>query len=69
MGGSKELCQRMSNSITFIFINIFSTDEGREDLNTTISRPSSACQQIAIEMAFHCLADDGPILNAYLEAV
>ena len=68
-GGARELCQRVSNSIKFIFIIIFLIDEGREGLNTTKSQLSSACQQITIEMAFHCRADAGPILKAYLETL
>ena len=40
-------------------------DEGREDPKITLSGPSWACQQNAINMAFHS-ADDGPTLNAGL---
>ena len=35
----------------------------REDLNTTISGPSSACQRSAIYIAFRWCADDGPYMT------
>ena len=38
------------------FFPHFLVDEGREDPNTTKSRPSLACQR-------NCRADDGPTLN------
>ena len=41
--------------------------EGKEDLNST--RPSSARQRNAIEMAFRWQADDGPTLKAGLVAL
>ena len=50
--GSRKFCQR--GSIFFL------VDEGIEDPNTTINRPSSARQRNA---------DDGPTLNAGLVAV
>ena len=37
---------------THVFFVFFSVDEGREDLSTTISGPSSACQQSAIKLRF-----------------
>ena len=37
MRGSRKVCQRGSD-----FDNVFLVDEGREDSNTTINRPSSA---------------------------
>ena len=43
----------------------FFVDEGREDLHTTISGPSSARQQNSISWC----ADDGPTLNAALVAL
>ena len=43
--------------------------ETREDLNTTISGPSSARQRSATYMAFRCRADDGPTLKAGLGAL
>ena len=64
MRGSRKFCQRGSN-----FDNIFLIDEGREDLNTTISRPSSARQENAVLMVFHWLTDDGPTLNDGLVAL
>ena len=42
---------------------------GREDPNTTISRPSSVRQQNAILLAFPWRADDGLTLNAGLVAL
>ena len=47
----------------------FFLDEGREDPNTPISRPSSARQPNTIETAFHWRADGGPTLNAGLLAL
>ena len=43
MRGSRRFCQRGSNFDVF-FVLYFLVDEGREDQNTTISRPSSAHQ-------------------------
>ena len=43
--------------------------EGREDPNATISDPSLARLQNAIEMAFRRRVDDGPTLNAGLVAL
>ena len=43
---------------------IFLADKGREDHNFTKSRPSSAHQQNAINVAFRWQADDGPNLYA-----
>ena len=40
MRGSRKFCQRGSN-----FANVVLVDEGREDSNTTFSRPSSARQR------------------------
>ena len=39
------------------------------DRNTAISGPSSAHQQNAIKMVFRWRANDGPTLNAGLEAL
>ena len=47
----------------------FLVNEGKEDTNTTISGPSSACQRNAIIMAFRWRADDDPALNAGLKAL
>ena len=41
-----------------------SVDEERKDTDTTISKPSSACQRNAILMAFHWRVDNGLTLNA-----
>ena len=65
MCGSRKFCQTVSNSDNFFF----KIDEGREDLNTTKSGPSSVRQRNAIEMAFHCRADDAPTLDAGLVAL
>ena len=43
-------------------------DEGKEDLNSTKSGPSSARKRNAILMAFHRRVDDGPALNSGLVA-
>ena len=52
MSGSRKFCQRGSSFDVFFFFVcecvFFSVDEGREDLNTTISGPSSARQRNAI---------------------
>ena len=45
---------------------IFLVDERRDGPNTTKSRPSSARQRNAIEMAVRWRADDGPTLNSGL---
>ena len=53
----------------FFFVGFL---EGREDpnnTNITISRPSLTHQQNTIYMAFRWCADDGPTLNAGLEAL
>ena len=55
--------------LSLFLSSFFLIDEGREGLNTTKRQLSSACQQITIEMAFHCRADAGPILKAYLETL
>ena len=45
MRGSRKFCQRGPNLITIFFIFFyFLIDEGIEDPNTTINRPSSARQ-------------------------
>ena len=44
MRGSRKCCQRRFKSETSFF-SFFLVDEGREDLNTTKSGPSSAHQQ------------------------
>ena len=67
MQGSSKFCKRGSS-----FDNIFSlflVYEGREDPNSTISRPSSASQCNAIYMAFRWRAKDEPTLNAGLVAL
>ena len=46
-----------------------SVAEGRENPNTTISEPLSACQRNAIEMAFRWRTDDGQTLNVGLVAL
>ena len=67
MPGSRKFCQRGSNFNNVVFF--FLADEGWEDPNTTISGPSSARQQNAIEMAFRWHADNDPPLNAGLVAL
>ena len=37
------------------FFFVFLVDEGRGDLSTTISGPSSACQRNAIKLRFACV--------------
>ena len=64
MRGSRKFCQRGSKFDNVFYSISFYVDEGREDPNTTISGPSSACQRNAIEMAFRWRTDDGPTLNA-----
>ena len=64
MRGSRKFCHMGSN-----FDNAFLVDEGRKDQNTTISGPSSARQQNAIEMAFLWRADGGHTLNIDLVAL
>ena len=39
MHGSKEVCQNGSNSDVFFCFFFVLVDEGREDINTTKSRP------------------------------
>ena len=56
-----------SNCYAFLFC--FLIDEGREDPNTTVSRPALSCQRNAIKMAFCWCAGDGPTLNAGLVAL
>ena len=51
----------LSEGVQLIF-----ADEGRENTNITISRPSSARHWNAILMAFRWRADNGPPLNAGL---
>ena len=53
-----------SDNVFFLLV-----DERREGPYTTKSRPSSACQQNAILMAFSWRADDGLTLNAGLVAL
>ena len=48
---------------------LYFCDEGKEDPDTTKSRPLFSRQQNAIKMAFHRRADDGPTLNAGLVAI
>ena len=62
MCASKNFCQRGSN---FDFFVLFLVDEGREDPNTIISGPSSACQG----MVFRWCVIYGPTLNAGLVAL
>ena len=52
----------------FTFDNVLVV-EGREDLNTTVSGPSSIHQRNAIYMAFRWRADDGLTLNVGLVAL
>ena len=47
----------------------FLTDEGREDPNITINRPSSARQRNVILMAFRWRAVNGPSLNADFQEI
>ena len=68
MRGTRKFCQR-GPTLTFYFCFLFFFDEGRKDSNTTISGPSTARQQNAIQMAFRWRADGGPILNAGLLAL
>ena len=63
--GSRKFCQRGSNFDNVFFL-IY---EGKDDLNTTISRASSARQRNVILMAFRWRADGGPTLNAGLVAL
>ena len=44
-------------------------DEGRDDQNTTKSRPSFAWQGNAFSMAFHLRAEDDPTLSVDLAAL
>ena len=62
MRGSREFCQRGSNSFLFIFY------KGKEDRNSTKSGASSARQRNAIKMVFCWRADDSPTLNGGLAA-
>ena len=50
MCGSRKFCQKGSNSDQVFSdkLMLFLVDEGREELNTTLSGPSLACQQKAI---------------------
>ena len=59
MRGSRKFCERGSNfdNVVFLF------NEGREDPDTTISGPLSACQRNAMQMEFRWRADDDPKLN------
>ena len=66
MPGSRKFCQRGSN---FDIFWVFLAYKGIDDLNTTISWPSSAHQRNVIFMAFRRRADDGPTLNAGLVAL
>ena len=65
MRGSRKFFQKGSTFDKFFFV----IDEGIEDQNITINRPSSARQRNAIKMAFRWRADDGPTLNAGLVAL
>ena len=51
------------------FDNVFLVEEGREDLNTTISGPTSVHQRNAIQTAFRWRVHDGPTLNTGLVAL
>ena len=55
--GDPESFVRGGPTLTVFFFYI---DEGMEDLNTTISRPSLAHQRNAIKMVFYLRANDGP---------
>ena len=67
MRGSRKFCQRASNFdaffFFFFFFFLFFFDEGREDLSTTVSGPSSDHQRNA-----SWRADEGAALNAGLVA-
>ena len=56
---------RGGSTLTEFYLFVL-VDEGREDPNTTISWPSSACQRNAIKMAFRTHTNDGPTSNAGL---
>ena len=60
MRGSRKFCQRGSN---FDNVVVFLVDEGWEDPNTTVSRPSSEKRH-----GVSLRADDGPTLNTGLVA-
>ena len=45
------------SNFNFLFLFSFFFDEGRKDSNTTITGPSTACQQNAVQMAFRWRAD------------
>ena len=69
MSGSRNFYQRGSNFDNVFFsvvVVVFLVDKGRKNPDTTISRPSTARQRNAIEMAFRWRADDGQTLNAGL---
>ena len=44
MPGSRKFCQRGSNFDNVFFLFVFQVDDGEEDPNTTINRPSLARQ-------------------------
>ena len=64
-----ESSAREGPTLTTFLLFLFLVDEGREDLNTTKSRPISARQRNAIEMSLRWQVDYGPILNAGLVAL
>ena len=72
MRGFRKFYQRGSkfdNVFFFFFFFFFFLMSGGRISNTTISRPLSARQRNAIEMAFLWHADNGPTLNAGLVAL
>ena len=56
--------QKVSREMVQLWRFFYLVDERREDPNTTICMPTSACQQNTIQMAFCWGADDEPTLNA-----
>ena len=65
MRGSRKFCQSVSNST----LTTFFVGEKRVYLITTKGGPSSARLGNAILMVFRWRADDGPTLNAGMEAL
>ena len=61
MRGSKSFVRGGPTLTTFLYIVV---NEGREDPNTTLSRPSLARRKTPFYMAFRCRAHDGQTLNA-----
>ena len=65
MRKSRKFCQRGSKFDPHFFL----VDGGKEDPNTTLIGPSSACQRNPIEMVFRWQVDDGPTLSTGLVAL